>query len=74
MAAGEVRTVSTAWAVFSVLAGSLLGACIGTAVAFWTQKRTPAAAKAQRDGDSYQERPSLERRLNLLRSRGRPTA
>jgi hypothetical protein len=52
----DVSTVSTAWAVFSVVGGSLLGASISAAVAFWTQKRTLAAAKLQRDDDRYETR------------------
>jgi hypothetical protein len=54
--AGQVSTVSTAWAVFSVIGGTLVGSAISTAVAFWTQKRTFAAAKEQRESDRLETR------------------
>jgi len=54
--AGEVSTVSTAWAVFSVIGGSLLGAAISATVSFWTQKKNLDAAKAQRDSDRFENR------------------
>jgi hypothetical protein len=52
----EVSTVSTAWAVFSVIGGSLIGAAISASVAFWTQKKNLDAAKAQRDSDRLENR------------------
>jgi hypothetical protein len=52
----EVSTVSTAWAVFSVIGGSLVGAAISASVAFWTQKKNLDAAKAQRDSDWLETR------------------
>jgi len=58
--AGEVSTVSTAWAVFSVVGGSLLGAAISASVAFFTLRKNINAAKANRDED----------RLELRKARG----
>jgi hypothetical protein len=54
--AGEVSTISTAWAVFSVIGGSLVGAAISATVSFWTQKKNLDAAKAQRDADRLESR------------------
>src|ERR1700733_6656154 len=56
MPAGEVGTVSTAWAVFSVVGGTLIGSAISTAVAFYIQKKNLSAAKAQRDNDRFENR------------------
>jgi hypothetical protein len=52
----DVSTVSTFWAVFSVVGGSILGGAISTVVAFVVQKRTIDAAKAQRDSDRLENR------------------
>lgn len=49
--ASTVSTVSIAWAVFSAIGGSIVGAVISTAVSFTIQKRNLDAAKAQRDED-----------------------
>jgi hypothetical protein len=54
MPAGEVSTVSTAWAIFSVIGGTLIGSAVSTAVAFYIQKRTLSATKAQRDSDRFE--------------------
>lgn len=56
MPAGEVSTVSTAWAVFSVIGGSILGGAMSTIVAFVVQKRNLEAAKKQRDEDRLETR------------------
>jgi hypothetical protein len=56
MPAGEVGTVSTAWAVFSVIGGTLIGSTISTTVAFYIQKRSLGATKAQRDNDRFESR------------------
>jgi hypothetical protein len=53
---GEVGTVSTAWAVFSVIGGTLIGSAISTAVAFYTQNKNLKAAKTQRDADRFESR------------------
>jgi hypothetical protein len=52
----EVGTVSTVWAVFSVVGGTLIGSAISTAVAFVVQKRNLDAAKSQRDSDRFETR------------------
>ena len=54
-----VSNVSTAWAVFSVLGGTIIGGIISTTVAFIVQKRGLAAAKKQRDEDKRDERRTL---------------
>lgn len=59
MAVGEISTVSTAWAVFSVVGGSLLGASISAAVSFWTSRKTANAAARQREADRYEARKAL---------------
>jgi hypothetical protein len=59
MAATEVGTVSTVWAVFSVIGGTLIGSAISTAVAFFTQNKNLKAAKAQRDADRREVRKAL---------------
>ncbi|KJC60065.1 hypothetical protein UP10_15455 [Bradyrhizobium sp. LTSPM299] len=48
---GQISTVSTAWAVFSVIGGSLLGGAVSTVVAFVVQKRNLDSAKKQREED-----------------------
>jgi hypothetical protein len=52
----EVGTVSTAWAVFSVIGGTLIGSTISTVVAFYIQKKGLSATKAQRDSDRFESR------------------
>lgn len=54
-----VGTVSTAWAVFSVLGGTVLGSSISIFVAFYTQKRSLDAAKRQRDEDRFERRKAI---------------
>jgi hypothetical protein len=54
--AGQVSTISTAWAVFSVIGGSIIGGVISATVAFLTQKKTLDAAKAQRDIERFEKR------------------
>lgn len=56
----DVSTVSTAWAVFSVIGGSLIGAGISAGMAFFTLRKNINAAKANRDED----------RLELRKARG----
>jgi hypothetical protein len=56
MPTGEVGTVSTTWAVFSVIGGSILGGAMSTIVAFVVQKRNLDAAKKQRDDDRLEVR------------------
>jgi hypothetical protein len=56
MPAGEVGTVSTAWAVISAFGGTLLGSIISTTVAFVILKKNLSAAKAQRDSDRFENR------------------
>jgi hypothetical protein len=56
MATGDVGTVSTAWAVFSVIGGTLIGSAISTAVAFYIQTKALNATKAQRDSDRFEDR------------------
>ncbi|WP_316232895.1 hypothetical protein [Bradyrhizobium sp. SZCCHNPS2010] len=58
-AAAQVSSVSTAWAVFSVIGGTLIGSTISTIVALWTQKRNLAAAKAQRDEERQAKREAI---------------
>jgi hypothetical protein len=58
--AGQISTVSTAWAVFSVIGGSLVGAAISAGMTFLTLRKNIAAAKANRDED----------RLELRKARG----
>jgi hypothetical protein len=53
MPAGEVSTLS---AVFSAIGGSIVGGTISTIVAFVVQKKNLDAAKAQRDGDRFENR------------------
>jgi hypothetical protein len=52
----EVGTVSTAWAVFSVIGGTIIGSSISTFVAFYTQNKNLKAAKVQRDADRFENR------------------
>jgi hypothetical protein len=52
----DVSTVSTAWAVFSVIGGSIVGGVISATVAFVTQRKNLDAAKAQRDSDRLEKR------------------
>jgi hypothetical protein len=56
MPAAEVGTVSTAWAVFSVIGGTLIGSAISTTVAFYILKKNLSAAKTQRDSDRFESR------------------
>jgi hypothetical protein len=56
MPAGEVGTVSTAWAVFSVIGGTLLGSIISSTVAFVILKKNLSAAKVQRESDRFENR------------------
>jgi uncharacterized protein (UPF0335 family) len=58
--AGQISTVSTAWAVFSVIGGSLIGAAISAGMTFFTLRKNIAAAKADRDED----------RMELRKARG----
>ena len=53
---GEVSTISTAWAVFSVIGGSIIGGAISTTVAFVVQKKNLDAAKAQRKTELFEKR------------------
>jgi hypothetical protein len=59
MPAGEVGTVSTAWAVFSVLGGTIVGSVIGGSVSYWLQRKNLATAKAQRESDRFETRKAL---------------
>jgi hypothetical protein len=56
----DPQTSVTAWTVFSVVGGSILGGAISTIVAFVVQKRNLDAAKKQRDED----------RLEIRKARG----
>jgi hypothetical protein len=56
---GQVSTVSTAWAVFSVIGGTLVGSTISTVVAFLVQRRTLKAAQEQRDSDRFEKRKAI---------------
>ncbi|WP_407157687.1 hypothetical protein [Bradyrhizobium sp. STM 3557] len=53
---GHVSTVSTAWAVFSVIGGSLIGAAISAGMAYFTLRQNINAAKANRDEDRFELR------------------
>jgi hypothetical protein len=52
----DVSTVSTAWAVFSVIGGSIIGGAISATVAFITQKKNLDEARAQRESDRLEIR------------------
>jgi hypothetical protein len=52
----DPQTSTTAWAVFSVVGGSILGGAISTIVAFVVQKRNLDAANKQRDQDRLEVR------------------
>jgi len=58
-AVAEVSTVSTAWAVFSAIGGSLIGALIGGVTSYSLQRRSLRATKAQRDEDRFEDRKAL---------------
>lgn len=58
-AASTVSTVSIAWAVFSVIGGSIVGAAASTIVAFVIQKRNLRAAKEQRDEERFEKRKAF---------------
>src|SRR5438552_1038721 len=55
----DVSTVSTAWAVFSVIGGSIIGATASTIVAFVIQRRNLTAAKQQREEERLERRKAL---------------
>ena len=57
--AAEVSTVSTVWAVFSAIGGSLAGAFIGGSVSYFLQTKSLNAMKAQRDEDRFEVRKAL---------------
>ncbi|QQO31206.1 hypothetical protein JJC00_21405 [Bradyrhizobium diazoefficiens] len=57
--AGQVSTVSTAWAVFGVIGGSIIGGAISATVAFLIQKRTLNAAKEQREAKRFEKRKAI---------------
>jgi len=52
----DPQTSITAWTVFSVVGGSILGCAISAIVAFVVQKRNLDAAKKQRDEDGLEIR------------------
>lgn len=49
----------TAWALFSAIGGSLIGAVIGGSVSYFLQRKALNTAKTQRDEDRFERRKAL---------------
>jgi hypothetical protein len=59
MLAGAAGNVITAWALFSAIGGSMVGAVLGGSVSYFLQRKALKAAKAQRDEDRFEIRKAL---------------